>query len=78
MSIRRAATAQPSLLQPFIVESIYHLSGLTLEGKHLSGPAVVSALLVFNYDAVSFQEPSLGDGEGMMRLYAKVQAKHQH
>lgn len=75
---KHAAIPQPSLLQPVFVESIYHLSGLTLEGTHLSGPAIVAALLLFHYDAASFQDPFLKDREEMMRLYVKVQGKHQH
>lgn len=54
----KAACGNPSTLPSatLFVQTIYHLSGLTTEGTHLSGPANVATLLWFNYDAACFQE----------------------
>lgn len=43
-------------LKPFFVSTVYHLSGLTEEGTHLSSLADAASLLLFNYGAACFLE----------------------
>lgn len=54
VTLRSNLSALPS--GTLFAKTVYHLSGLTEEGTHLSGPADVAALLLFNYDAACFLE----------------------